>query len=94
MWMVCASGLQPLTGRRVHFVPDISLVMPVWRPRAEWLHEAVRSALDQRDCDLELIVVDDGNDDAVSDMLADVIDPRMRHIKVAHGGVSARGTLV
>jgi glycosyltransferase involved in cell wall biosynthesis len=70
-------------------VPDISLVMPVWRPRVEWLHEAVRSALDQRECDLELVVVDDGNDVAVSDMLADVIDPRMQHVKISHGGVSA-----
>ena len=70
-------------------MPDISLVMPVWRPRVDWLHEAVRSALDQRDCDVELVVVDDGNDVAVSEMLADVIDPRLQHLKITHGGVSA-----
>lgn len=63
--------------------------MPVWRPRWEWLHEAVRSALDQRDCDLELIVVDDGNDVPVADVLADVVDPRIRHLRIPHGGVSA-----
>src|SRR5512144_754356 len=63
--------------------------MPVWRPRGDWLHEAVHSALDQCDCDLELIVVDDGNDIAVSDMLADVTDPRLQHLRIAHGGVSA-----
>jgi glycosyltransferase involved in cell wall biosynthesis len=70
-------------------VADISLVMPVWRPRGDWLHEAVHSALDQHDCDLELIVVDDGNETAVSDMLADVTDPRLHHLRIAHGGVSA-----
>ena len=63
--------------------------MPVWRPRPEWLHEAVRSALGQRNCDLELIVVDDGNEVAVSDVLAGVIDPRLRHLRIAHGGASA-----
>jgi glycosyltransferase involved in cell wall biosynthesis len=70
-------------------VPDISLVMPVWRPRPEWLHEAVRSALDQHDCDLELIVVDDGNAVPISDVLAGVTDPRLRHLRIAHRGVSA-----
>ena len=63
--------------------------MPVWRPQQEWLRQAVHSALDQRDCDLELIVVDDGNDDPIADLLADVIDPRVRHVRMAHGGVSA-----
>jgi glycosyltransferase involved in cell wall biosynthesis len=63
--------------------------MPVWRPRPEWLHEAVYSALDQHGCDLELVVVDDGNDVAVSEVLADVRDPRLRHLRIPHGGVSA-----
>lgn len=63
--------------------------MPVWRPKAQWLHEAVHSALAQRDCDLELIVVDDGNDVPVADLLADIDDPRVRHVRIAHGGVSA-----
>ena len=44
----------------------VSLVMPVWRPRREWLLEAVGSALGQRDCSLELIVVDDGNAEPVA----------------------------
>ena len=63
--------------------------MPVWRPREDWLREAVRSALEQRDCDLELIIVDDGNDVCVSKMLDDLCDVRVRHVRIAHAGVSA-----
>ena len=64
----------------------VSLVMPVWRPRSDWLHEAVASALDEDACDVELIVVDDGNDQPVADVLADVTDPRLRILRVEHGG--------
>jgi glycosyltransferase involved in cell wall biosynthesis len=56
--------------------PLVSLVMPVWRPRPDWLLQAVRSALAQRDCELELIVVDDGNAEPLDALLAEVRDPR------------------
>jgi glycosyltransferase involved in cell wall biosynthesis len=62
--------------------------MPVWRPDRAWLAEAVRSALEQRGCEVELIVVDDGNDPPVQTVLADVHDPRVKHVRVTHGGVS------
>jgi glycosyltransferase involved in cell wall biosynthesis len=64
----------------------VSLVMPVWRPRSDWLHEAVASALDERACEIELIVVDDGNDQPVTDVLAGVADPRLRVLRVEHAG--------
>jgi glycosyltransferase involved in cell wall biosynthesis len=60
--------------------------MPVWRPRSDWLHDAVASALDEPACDVELIVVDDGNEQPVADVLADVADPRLRVLRVEHGG--------
>jgi len=62
--------------------------MPVWRPRRDWLLQAVRSALGQRDCDLELIVVDDGNAEPLDELLAEVRDPALRLVRVAHGGPS------
>ena len=68
--------------------PVVSLIMPVWRPEPAWLREAVTSALGQRGCELELIVVDDGNEVPVEHALRDVSDPRLRHVRVAHGGVS------
>jgi glycosyltransferase involved in cell wall biosynthesis len=66
----------------------VSLVMPVWRPHRPWLLEAVRSALDERDCPLELVVVDDGNDEPVADLLAELADPRLVIVRIPHGGVS------
>jgi glycosyltransferase involved in cell wall biosynthesis len=63
--------------------------MPVWQPHHAWLHEAVDSALQQTGVDLELLVVDDGNEVPVARLLADVADPRLRHLRIPHGGVSA-----
>lgn len=77
--------------------------MPAWKPRADWLLEAVGSALAQRDCEIELIVVDDGSPEPVADLLRDVDDERLEVIEVPHGGISrarnagiarARGELI
>lgn len=68
--------------------PLVSLVMPVWRPRRQWLLEAVRSSLDQQGSRIELIVVDDGNPDPVAPLLDGVDDPRLRIIRIEHAGAS------
>jgi glycosyltransferase involved in cell wall biosynthesis len=67
-------------------VTDVSLIMPVWRTPPEWLREAVRSALAERDADLELIVVDDGNDEPVERVLEATDDPRLRILGREHEG--------
>lgn len=69
--------------------PLVSMIMPVWRPREEWLLEAVSSALAQQRCDLELIVVDDGNHEPVAALLEEIDDERLRVLRVEHGGVCA-----
>ena len=68
--------------------PTVSLIMPTWRPNPDWLRAAVASALAQRGCELELLVVDDGSPEPVTALLADVNDPRLRVIDVSHGGTS------
>jgi glycosyltransferase involved in cell wall biosynthesis len=68
--------------------PLVSMIMPAWRPRPDWLLEAVNSALGQRDCSFELIVVDDGSPAPVEDLLADVQHPELRVLRVEHGGPS------
>jgi glycosyltransferase involved in cell wall biosynthesis len=68
--------------------PTVSLMMPVWRPNVAWLRDAVHSALAQEGCDLELLLVDDGNELPISELLADLTDPRIRHVRVPHGGLS------
>jgi glycosyltransferase involved in cell wall biosynthesis len=69
--------------------PLVTLIMPAWRPQALWLHEAVQSALSQRDCEVELVVVDDGSECPVAELLAPVSDPRLRVLRVPHGGQGA-----
>lgn len=68
--------------------PLVSLIMPVWRPRSDWLLAAVRSALGQTECEVELVIVDDGCDVPVAELLAEVADARLRVLRVPHGRVS------
>lgn len=67
--------------------PLVSVVMCAWKPRRDWLRDAVASVLAD-DSDLELIVVDDGSPEPVEAALAHVEDPRLRVIRVEHGGLS------
>ena len=78
-----------LTGQCNGTTPLVSMVMPVWRPRGDWLADAVRSALDQRGADVELIVVDDGNEDPVAPLLRGFDDARLSVVRVPHGGECA-----
>jgi glycosyltransferase involved in cell wall biosynthesis len=63
--------------------------MPVWNPHAGWLRQAVESVLSQRECTLELVVVDDGCPRPVAELLAEITDDRVRHVRIPHGGPSA-----
>lgn len=71
--------------------PDdlVSIVMPVWRPHAEWFPAAVSSVLAQTDCEFELIIVDDGNDPPVE---PPVESSRLRMLRIAHGGCARART--
>jgi glycosyltransferase involved in cell wall biosynthesis len=69
--------------------PLVSLIMPVWQTRQDWLRTAVNSALEQRGSRVELIVVDDGNPDPVTDLLSGIADPRLRIVRTDHAGPSA-----
>ena len=65
--------------------PQVSLVMPVWRPVGDWFRQAVESALGQTGCTVELIVIDDGNETP----LAPFRDERVQLLRIEHGGQSA-----
>jgi glycosyltransferase involved in cell wall biosynthesis len=69
--------------------PLVSLIMPVWQTRPDWLRTAVNSALDQRGCRVEVIVVDDGNPEPVTSLLGDTMDARLRVVRIHHSGASA-----
>jgi glycosyltransferase involved in cell wall biosynthesis len=66
----------------------VSVVIPT-RSRCRQLEIALRSALVQRDVDLEILIVDDGSADATERMVRSISDPRVRFLKRAvSGGVS------
>jgi glycosyltransferase involved in cell wall biosynthesis len=67
----------------------VSLVMPAWRPNADWLREAVEAALGQRDCSIEVLLIDDGSPHPVAELLGDFVDPRLRLIRKDHEGAAA-----
>lgn len=69
--------------------PLVSILVAAWNPRRDWLLQAVGSALAEREVELELVVVDDGSVSPVAELLRDVDDPRLRVVRVAHGGESA-----
>jgi peptidoglycan/xylan/chitin deacetylase (PgdA/CDA1 family) len=66
----------------------VSVVMPAFAPRRDWLLQAVESVLGERGCAIELVVVDDGSPDPVADMLATIADSRLRIVRTEHGGTS------
>jgi Glycosyl transferase family 2 len=66
----------------------VSMVMSAWCPRPEWLEEAVRCALAQIGCAIELVLIDDGSPIPVADLLGGLDDPRMRVVRIEHGGVA------
>jgi glycosyltransferase involved in cell wall biosynthesis len=66
----------------------VSLVMPAWNVRPAWLREAVESALAQRGCEVEVILVDDGSDTSVAEALGGLEDTRLQLVRVEHGGTS------
>jgi glycosyltransferase involved in cell wall biosynthesis len=65
----------------------VSIVLCAYNPREDWLHDAVASVLAD-EAELELVVVDDGSDVPVAEVLHDVDDPRVRHVRIEHGGLS------
>src|SRR5439155_9328669 len=68
--------------------PLVSILMAAWKPRPEWLRQAVASALEQQGCRIELVVVDDGSPDPVADLLHGIADNRMHLVRTTHGGVA------
>jgi hypothetical protein len=64
-------------------------VITATRNRAESLTRSIDSVLAQAHTRFELVVVDDGSDDATPDVLDRCTDPRVRWFRIDHAGVCA-----
>jgi glycosyltransferase involved in cell wall biosynthesis len=69
--------------------PEVSVVVPT-RNRWALLERTMASALAQQDVALELLVVDDGSTDETAARLAELVDPRVRVLRLDRGGGPAR----
>ena len=68
---------------------DVTVVIPT-RDRRDLLAQALRTALDQRDVRVEVVVVDDGSTDGAEEMIRHLAESRVRVIRHERSrGVSA-----
>jgi glycosyltransferase involved in cell wall biosynthesis len=65
----------------------VSVVLPTYQ-RAHTLRASVESLLAQVGVDFEVLVVDDGSTDDTQAILAALRHPRLRILRVSHGGVA------
>lgn len=68
--------------------PKVSVLVPTYN-RAQYLGEAVQSALQQTYQDLEVIVVDDGSTDHTAEIIRAITDPRLRYTFQENRGVAS-----
>jgi hypothetical protein len=69
-------------------MPRVSIIVPAYN-QARFLGSAIRSALDQTDRDLEVIVVDDGSTDDTREVACGFSDTRVRYVRQENRGLSA-----
>ena len=72
--------------------PRVSAVIPAFN-RKKMLKRAVRSVLDQSFQDIELLVVDDGSTDDLSEIERIVVQAGHRFLRKSNGGVSSARNL-
>jgi hypothetical protein len=66
----------------------VSVIIPLYN-KAPFVRRAVESVLGQTFHDFELIVVDDGSTDSGADIVAAIVDPRLRLFRQANAGPGA-----
>lgn len=68
--------------------PKVSVVIPCYNDK-DYIEEAVQSVLDQTFQDFEIIIVDDGSDEATKKVLANIKSEKLRVIAQRNQGLSS-----
>ena len=64
-----------------HNTPKVSVIMPVYNTKEEYLREAIESILNQTFKDFELIIVNDGSTNNAEEVIKSYKDKRIRYYK-------------
>lgn len=67
-------------------MPEISVIMPVYNTKVQYLQPAVASILNQTFTDFELLIIDDCSTEDISEAIKDFADPRIRFVKAEKNG--------
>ena len=68
-------------------MPKISVVMPVYNTKEEFLREAIESILNQTYSDFEFIIINDGSTNNAEDVILSYKDNRIVYIKQENQGI-------
>ncbi len=79
---------EAMNGHSTEGTPMVSVVVPTYG-RLPLLREAIASVVRQTFGDWELIVADDGSTDGTHEYLETIDDPRVRPIRLEHGGITS-----
>ena len=73
-------------------MPKVSVVMPVYNTKEEYLREAIESVLNQTVSDFELLIVDDASTKDVGSIIDSYVDERVHYYRLAknEGAAGAR----
>ena len=69
-------------------MPKISVVMPVYNTKEEWLREAIESILNQSYKDFEFIIIDDGSNKSIEPVVNSYNDDRIVFIRQNNQGIA------
>lgn len=69
-------------------MPTISVVIPIYNGE-KTIKETIISVLNQTFADFELIIINDGSDDATLEIVQNIKDPRIQVFSYANAGLSA-----
>lgn len=71
-------------------MPDISVIMPVYNTKEEYLREAIESILKQSYSNFEFIIVDDCSNEYIEKIISTYRDERIKYFKLdSNQGASA-----